>query len=273
MAPISAAMVANRVRRQFATGTVVVALLLGLCPAASGNSLAALPDTIETIRPSVVGIGTYQRTRSPSAKLQATGFAIADGHHVVTNAHALADSLDRDRGEYQSVFAGRGREAQVRRASVIGVDKDADLAILRIKGKPLEPLTLGNAAAVREGERIAFTGYPIVMVLGLYPATHQGIVAAITPLAAPARRSGELDARDVRRLRGDPPGVFQLDATAYPGNSGSPLYDPETGDVVGIINRVYVQGSREEILSEPSGISYAIPISLLDALLEEAGLR
>lgn len=242
-------------------------------PPATTDPLEALPDTIESVRPSVVGVGTYQRTRSPSTELQATGFAIGDGRHIVTNAHALANSLDRENGEYQSVFVGRGREGQVRRATRVAVDRDADLAILEIEGDRLKPLTLGDDSDVREGDVVAFTGYPIGMVLGLYPATHRGIVAAITPLSTPARRSGELDARDVRRLRGDPPGVFQLDATAYPGNSGSPLYDPETGAVVGIINRVFVQGSREQVLSQPSGISYAVPISLLEPLLEEADLR
>jgi S1-C subfamily serine protease len=51
-----------------------------------------------------------------------------------------------------------------------------------------------------------------------------------------------------------------LDATAYPGNSGSPLYIPETGEVVGVINKVFVKESREAVLEKPSGITYAIPV-------------
>ena len=54
--------------------------------------------------------------------------------------------------------------------------------------------------------------------------------------------------------------VFQLDATAYPGNSGSLLYDPETGEVVGIINKLFVKESKEVVLEKPSGITYAIPV-------------
>lgn len=60
--------------------------------------------------------------------------------------------------------------------------------------------------------------------------------------------------------------VYQLDATAYPGNSGSPLYELNSGQVVGIINMVYVKNSREKVLSEPSGISYAIPSQYIRAL-------
>ena len=66
--------------------------------------------------------------------------------------------------------------------------------------------------------------------------------------------------------------MFQLDATAYPGNSGSPLYNPDTGAVIGIVNKVFVQESKENVLQKPSGISYAIPIRYARALLAKAGL-
>jgi S1-C subfamily serine protease len=62
--------------------------------------------------------------------------------------------------------------------------------------------------------------------------------------------------------------VFQLDGTAYPGNSGSPLYDPETGLVYGVINMVFVKGTKEAALSNPSGITYAIPGTYIRGLLE-----
>jgi serine protease Do len=64
--------------------------------------------------------------------------------------------------------------------------------------------------------------------------------------------------------------VFQLDATAFPGNSGSPLYDPATGEVVGILNMVFVKGTKESALTQPSGISYAIPSNFLIELLARA---
>jgi serine protease Do len=61
--------------------------------------------------------------------------------------------------------------------------------------------------------------------------------------------------------------VFQLDGTAYPGNSGSPLYDPESGVVYGVINMVFVKGKKEAVLSNPSGITYAIPATYIQELL------
>lgn len=64
--------------------------------------------------------------------------------------------------------------------------------------------------------------------------------------------------------------MFQLDATSYPGNSGSPLYDPASGAVVGVLNMVFVRGAKENALSNPSGISYAIPARYLEALIDAA---
>lgn len=51
------------------------------------------------------------------------------------------------------------------------------------------------------------------------------------------------------------------------GNSGGPLLDSESGEVIGIINMVFVKGSKEAVLSQPSGISFAIPVNHLTQLL------
>lgn len=64
--------------------------------------------------------------------------------------------------------------------------------------------------------------------------------------------------------------IYQLDATAYPGNSGSPVYDIHSGKVVGIINKVIVKDTKESALSTPSGISYAIPVMFIQQLISRA---
>ena len=61
--------------------------------------------------------------------------------------------------------------------------------------------------------------------------------------------------------------MFQLDATSYPGNSGRPLCDPASGEVVGVLNMVFVKGAKENAPTNPSGISYAIPLRYLQALI------
>jgi S1-C subfamily serine protease len=104
-------------------------------------------------------------------------------------------------------------------------------------------------------------------VLGLYPVTHRGMVSAITPVARTADAARDLNAVQLQRMR-NPFDVFQLDATAYPGNSGSPVYDPETGAVIGVVNSVFVKESRESVLERPSGISYVIPVTWVRELLD-----
>jgi S1-C subfamily serine protease len=66
--------------------------------------------------------------------------------------------------------------------------------------------------------------------------------------------------------------VYQLDIVAYPGNSGSPVYLSNSGDVFAVINKVFVNGTREAALSMPSGITYAIPIKHVYQLAEKHGI-
>ncbi|MFM8333821.1 MAG: serine protease [Candidatus Methylumidiphilus sp.] len=225
-----------------------------------------MADTIDKVRPSIVGIGTYQRTRSPPADFRGTGFVVGDGLHVLTNVHVLPESVNKAKAEVLAVFVREEGRETLRPAEVVGQDGPHDVALLKILGTALPALALGNSDKVREGEIYAFTGYPIGVVLGLHPVTHRGMISAITPVAIPVLQARQLNKAMIDRLH-DPFPVFQLDATAYPGNSGSPLYDPRTGTVIGILNKVFVQETKENLLAKPSGISYAIPIRHAEALL------
>lgn len=231
----------------------------------------SLADTLAKIKPGIVAVGTYMPKRNPRAVFMATGFAVGDGSLIVTNAHAIPDGIDHDHMEQIAVFYHKNNEDKVILAKEVALDKEHDLAVLKVTGEMLTPLKLGLASSVREGQLYAFTGFPIGMVLGLHPVTHRGIVSAITPNVIPMIRSAQINAKVLRRLQ-DPYNVFQLDATAYPGNSGSPLYDLDTGEVIGVINKVFVQESKENILSKPSGISYAIPVNHLQNLLKAKAL-
>lgn len=73
----------------------------------------------------------------------------------------------------------------------------------------------------------------------------------------------------IRAMR-DPFDVLQLDATAYPGNSGSPVFDQQTGEVLGVLNSVFVKETKEAVIQKPSGISYAIPVRFVRDLLHGA---
>jgi len=229
--------------------------------------------TIERVKGSVVAVGTFERLRSPAFQFLATGFAVADGTLIVTNAHVLPAVLDSVQLETIAVLvvAKGGKDpAQVREAKQLVVDTGSDLALLKITGPALPPMKVRGSATIGEGQEILFTGYPIGAILGPYPATHRGIVSASTLIAIPQRQGGSLDPRIVHRLNTGPFPVFQLDATAYPGNSGSPLYDPESGEVLGVVNMVFIKATKEAALTQPSGITYAIPSSHLLDLLQRA---
>lgn len=227
---------------------------------------AGLPETVAKIKPSVVGVGSYHPTASPRAKFSGTGFAVGDGSLVVTNYHVLPQQMDDAKKERLVIFVGQGKKPKVVDASVVARDRVHDLALLKIKGVKLKPLSISEQG-VREGQSIAFTGYPIGTILGLYASTHRGIVSAISPIAIPQISSKQLSPRMLKQLK-KPYQVYHLDATAYPGNSGSPLYLPNSGAVVGVINKVFIQQSKEaSAISQPSGITYAIPAKHVKVLM------
>ncbi len=245
---------------------VALAACLALLHAAAVAADDTLAATITRVKPSIVGVGTYLAVRRPPAQLLGTGFVVGNGNHAATNHHVIDTELDREQREHLVVFIGNGRAVEYRAARIAAADTEHDLAVLAFDGAALPALELGDAEQVREGIDIAFTGFPIGAVLGLYPVTHQGIVSAITPIAIPAASSRQLTADKIAALR-DPYTVLQLDATAYPGNSGSPVFLPADGTVVGIVNRVFVKGRKEDVLSDPSAITYAIPVRYLEPLI------
>lgn len=230
-------------------------------------AFAEMADTIERIKPSIVVVGTYKKTSSPQFVLRGTGFVVGNGNLVATNAHVVPDSAEPDAPALVIQARGTNGEPQVRRAFLASRDKEHDLAVLRIEGPSLPTLKLRNSDSVREGQTIGFTGFPIGGVLGFSPVTHRGMISSVTPIAIPGGNSHNLNEKLIRRIKSGTFNIFQLDATAYPGNSGSPVFDITSGEVVGIINMVFIKGSKEAALSQPSGITYAIPANYLQELL------
>lgn len=227
-------------------------------------------ETIAKVKPSVVGVGIFDPLGTPRAQLKGTGFVIGNGDLVVTNYHVVAGELDPESRQKRAIFSGDGRSSKTIEATIVEFDAAHDLAILKINGR-LPALKLASSKTVRDGTEVAFTGYPIGAILGLYAATHRGMIAAYTPVVIPSQNADQLSIEMIKRLK-DPYFVYQMDATAYPGNSGSPVYNVDTGEVVAIINKVFVKKSKEAVLSDPSGITYSIPVKYLSALLKGAGL-
>jgi len=250
-------------RRAVLGGGLAFGMLLA-APRLRADLVAAVPY----IRSAVVAVGTYQPRRNPAFRFLGTGFAVGDGRSIATNAHVVPEVLDGERMEELAIAVAGGQGTVVRRAERVAADKNHDLVLLRIEGAALPALELAPDDSVREGQDIALTGFPIGNALGLIPVTHRGIVSAITPIGIPQAGARDLDSALIRRLSGERFDIYQLDATAYPGNSGSPVFDPHSRQVIGILNMVLVKRTKESVLSNPSGISYAIPVRYLRAMLQ-----
>jgi len=266
-----------RRRRTLFAQLVAIPVAVAVAVAALALSAPALadllPDTVARIKPSIVVVGTYRATDSPRFRMRGTGFVVADGNHAITNAHVLPEATENRTGMTLVLQVRKpGGELSMRQATLLQVDRVRDLALMRFEGAAAPALRVGDSNTVREGQAVAFTGFPIGGVLGFSTVTHRALISSITPAAMPTPSARVLNEATIRSVRAGAFDIFQLDGTAYPGNSGGPLFDPATGDVLGVVNMVFIKGSRESALTHPSGISYAIPSRFVTELIE-AGIR
>lgn len=228
----------------------------------------SLPALVARAKRSVVLVGSYGLMDSPRFGFRGTGFVVSDGLHVMTNAHVLPPEVPGriDRSVAVQVWTAESNWV-VRSARVVGKDVRRDLAVLQIDGPAIQPLRLAADEAL-QGAEIVLIGFPLGGALGYSHVVHRGLVSARTSIVPPAVDSQGLSERAVRQLREGTFEVIQLDATAYPGNSGGPVLDVETGEVVGVVSMVLVKGTKEAALSAPSGISYAITVRDAKSLLK-----
>ena len=251
------------IRRAFHLAGLACLFLL-----ATSQALAGLPEAIVKLKPSVVLIGTFKATDSPRFQLRGTGFIVGNGQLVVTNAHVLPAPAVGDAPALVVQVRQGNDEWQMRPVQLLGQDLPRDLALLRMAGPPGPALAVGDSTRVREGDELAFMGFPIGGALGFSAVTHRALVASITPATLPSPTANNLQGQAIRGLRENRFDLFQLDAVAYPGNSGGPLFHPQTGEVLGVLNMVLVKSRRESVLSNPSGIAYAIPARHVRELME-----
>jgi S1-C subfamily serine protease len=231
-----------------------------------------LPALIKKISPTIVGLGTHIPLRSPRVIMNGTGFVILNGKYIVTNAHVIPERYKMAPKERVVVLLGHGEKPEVVFTEIIKIDKRYDLAILKLlRGPAASSAVLSKSKKLKpSGTEVIFTGFPLGAVMGLYPVTHKGMISAITPIIRPQVSSAYLDAHMLRQPRIN---VYQLDAVAYPGSSGSPVFDVNTGEVIAIINSVAIKKTKEKAISQPSGITFAIPVSHLNDLIKSAGLK
>ena len=156
------------------------------------------------------------------------------GGYVITNDHVVASSKD-----IQVSFA----DGHVLAAKVVGTDPESDLAVLRIDGKGLTPITLGQSEKAQVGDVVLAIGNPF----GVGQTVTMGIVSALG-----RNRLG------VNRYEN----FIQTDAAINPGNSGGALVDIN-GNLIGINSVIYSRTGGS------LGIGFAIPVSMAKDVMEQ----
>jgi serine protease Do len=170
-----------------------------------------------------------------------SGVILSPEGYIITNAHVVQGARKvQVRLSYATPAKDKEKNAPPHRdlmdAKVIGIDREADLAVIKIDETGLQAVELGNSDALKQGQIVLAVGNP----LGLENSVSMGVVSS-------AGRQIKPD---------DPMSYIQTDASINPGNSGGPLIDTE-GRVVGINTFIFTQSGGSE------GIGFAIPSNLV----------
>jgi serine protease Do len=162
--------------------------------------------------------------------------------HVVDGARRIQVRLPLSTSGIEAGNSILQRDGDTVGATVVGVDRETDLAVLKIPRTGLPALELGNSDDVRTGMVVLAFGSPF----GLENSVSMGVVSA------PARQ-----------LQAEAPMIYiQTDATINPGNSGGPLVDT-TGRVVGINTLIFSQAGGSD------GIGFAAPSNIVRFVYEQ----
>lgn len=196
-------------------------------PAASG-ALASDPvvQVVKAVAPAVVNITSTSVTQdalggSQQGRDVGTGFVIRSDGVIVTNFHVVEGSLSIK----VTLPPPDGRSFDAR---VIGGDSAHDLAVLKVNGRGLPTVPLGDSSKVLLGEPVIALGYALALPGG--PTVTSGIISAVGRTVQAQDPNGGPNGQPVTRTYQD---ALQTDAAINPGNSGGPLVDL-AGNVVGI---------------------------------------
>ena len=216
-------------------------------PALSLSDLSSsLEVLVNRVRPAVVQIFSTgyaaaeendTTTTSLLTKQHSTGSGVivAEDGYIITNAHVV-----RGARLIQVRLPSQRRDqlaARLLEAKLVGMDREIDIAVIRIEKTGLPHLPLGDSERLRQGELVMAFGNP----LGLEGSVSMGIVSSTG-----------------RQLHPDDLMAYiQTDAPINPGNSGGPLIDSH-GRVVGINTFILTQSGGSE------GLGFAVPSNLVN---------
>lgn len=178
--------------------------------------------------------GTQKRkVQTPKREATGSGVIISPDGYIVTNNHVVAGA------DELTVTLNDNREFSAR---IIGTDKTTDLALIKINGKNLPTLPIGDSDKLKVGEWVLAVGNPF----NLNSTVTAGIVSA---------KARSLGANGVESF-------IQTDAAINAGNSGGALVNTK-GELVGINAMLYSQTGSY------SGYGFAIPTTIMNKVVED----
>ena len=199
---------------------------------------------VKTAVVNIVGVASTSPNSSgvtiiPDNGVEGTGFVISSDGLIVSNNHVVSDTSLK----YTVMFSD-GTEYD---ATVLGMDKFDDVALLKISAQNLPTVKLGDSDALETGQSV----FAIGNSLGRYQNTvTRGVVSGLG-------RSVEspTDAGSGPRMQQ----LIQTDAAINPGNSGGPLINM-AGEVVGMNTLIDTQGE---------GLGFAIPSNTIKDVVQQ----
>lgn len=229
---------------------VIAMLLIGLVPVAAqdvvleSDSPYTATDVYQTVAPSVVSISVTREAADVAGPMGrgtaagGSGFVIDSEGHIITNNHVVENA------SYIEVNFFDGMLAE---ATIIGLDPDSDLAVLKVDlpAEDLFPVEFADTNNLIIGQPVYAIGSPF----GQEWTLTEGIISAL--------------GRTIQGLTDfSVGGVIQTDTAINPGNSGGPLLDAE-GRVIGVNSQI-LSGSGSN-----SGVGFAIPGNLTQRVARE----
>jgi serine protease Do len=215
---------------------------------------SAVQDLAQSLSPAVVQIEVRARVVVEESEGRRSGFVknesatgsgvILDAEgYIVTNAHVVLGARKVDVSVLRSSGAGAMPRAHTHySAKIVGVDKESDLAVIKIDAHGLPTLSFLDSDTLRQGQVVLALGSP----LGLENSLSVGYISA-----------------PIRHLEEDSPMSYvQTDAPINPGNSGGPLLDIQ-GRIAGINTLILTQSGGSE------GIGFAIPANIVKRVYQE----
>jgi serine protease Do len=181
------------------------------------------------------GGGHFNMPRDSREKALGSGVVVSPEGYILTNNHVVDGATD-----VQVVLSDK-REFKAR---IVGADPKTDIAVLKIDGKNLSPITIGDSSKVQVGDVALAIGNPF----GVGQTVTKGIISAT------GRGNLGIEAYE---------DFLQTDAPINPGNSGGALIN-DRGELVGINTAIISHGSGGS-----QGIGFAVPANLARSVLDQ----